>query len=638
MLKLDALDQLKQLKSDIKASRNLQFGRVKGTGQKFGFVSLDSGRDVFLPPNEMLRALPGDRVEVEIKKDDRNKTFAQIERLVESTNKEFFGKYVTKGSAHFAEADFDGSTRWIFIPPNKRGKAKAGDLLKCKLAQHPIKSGKPQAHIVENLGNESVAGIEWTYSLAKHHIGETWSKPAESELAALTEERVEELCSQRTDLSEKPFFTIDGERTRDMDDALCIESNGAGWTLFVAIADPEALISSAPELEEQILQRGASMYAPAKTVPMLPERLSSDLCSLVEGKKRLAKVFQIEVSENGELGKFELTQATICSVQKLSYAQASDAENQDVAEPVGSQLVLLKELAETALAWRKKNACVQQGKTEFFLELNEAQKIESINPRPVHVAHRWVEECMLLANRCAALYLAEHAESSLYIGHAGARADRIESLQQVFSEELESLSGLTITELPDFKKLMQTLDSDDSLAELKQLLLRQLERAEFKTTPAPHFGLGFDVYTTVTSPLRKANDYLVHKQLRQILTNEAVSAIDKKTIQVIDDKQDDIRKAVFDIEQWLKCEYMLRQKDVFDAEVVRVFTTGVQLRLKCNGIEGVISTRDIDGKCSFNLDRMQLKTPIGEFKLLQEVKVKTKRVDWSKKQIQFELA
>ena len=97
MLKLDALDQLKQLKSDIKASRNLQLGRVKGTGQKFGFVALDSGKDVFLPPTEMLRVLPGDRVEVEIQKDEKNKTFARIERMVESVNKEFFGSTLQKG-------------------------------------------------------------------------------------------------------------------------------------------------------------------------------------------------------------------------------------------------------------------------------------------------------------------------------------------------------------------------------------------------------------------------------------------------------------------------------------------------------------------------------------------------------------
>ena len=638
MLKLDALDQLKQLKSDIKASRNLQLGRVKGTGQKFGFVTLDSGRDVFLPPAEMLRVLPGDRVEVEIKKDDRNKTFAHVERLVESKNKEFFGKYVAKGTAHFAEADFDGSTRWIFIPPNKRGKTKVGDLLKCKLTQHPIKNGKPQAHIVEVLGNESSQGIEWVYSLAKHHIAKAWSKPAEKELASLSEDRIESLCSEREDLSDIPFFTIDGERTRDMDDALHIESNDKGWILSVAIADPEALLNATPSLEQEVLERSASLYAPGKIVPMLPEKLSSDLCSLVEGKKRLAKVFKIRVNENGELTDFSISQASILSAQKVSYAQASDLESSELKLAVAAQLPLLKSLAETMLAWRKSNACVQQSRAEFYLELNEKQKIEAIKPRETHVAHAWVEECMLLVNRCAARYLADNAKSSIYIAHSGARADRVDSLQQVLSESVDALKELKLAELSGFKQVMQTLSDNDDLAELKQLLVRQLERTEFTSDPAPHFGLGFDMYTTVTSPLRKANDYLLHKQLRKILTEQGLEAVDKKFVNAIDAKQDDIRKAVFDIEQWLKCEYMMRQQDVFDAEVVRVFTTGVQLRLKVNGIEGVISTRDIEGKCSFNQDRMHLKTSVGDFQLLQEVKVKPKRVDWSKKQIQFELA
>lgn len=637
MLKLDALDQLKQLKSDIKASRNLQLGRVKGTGQKFGFVTLDSGRDIFLPPTEMLRVLPGDRIEVEIKKDDKNKVFAQVERLVESTNKEFFGKYVAKGTAHFAEADFDGSTRWIFIPPNKRGKAKVGDLLQCKLVQHPIKSGKPQAHIVEILGNESSKGIEWVYSLAKHHIAEVWSQSAQNELDALNEESVEALFTGREDLSSQPFFTIDGERTRDMDDALAVESTENGWVLSVAIADPEALVSETRELESAILARAASLYAPGKIVPMMPEKLSSDLCSLVEGKKRLAKVFRLEISESGELVDCSISQAIVCSVQKLSYAQASDLGNAELSPLVAEQLPKLQSLAEAVLSWRRSNACVQPSRTEFYLELNEGQKIEAIKPRDVHVAHGWVEECMLLVNRCAAEYLAGKAESSLYISHAGARPDRIESLQQVLAELVDALQEPQLAELSGFRQVMQQLNADESLAEARQLLLRQLERTEFKAKPAPHFGLGFDVYTTVTSPLRKANDYLVHKQLRQILSEGASAHIDTKSIQAIDAKQDDIRKAVFDIEQWLKCEYMMRQQGEFEAEVVRVFTTGLQVRLKDNGIEGVISTRDIDGKCSFNQDRMHLKTAVGEFCLLQSLKVKPKRVDWSKKQIQFSL-
>ena len=358
----------------------------------------------------------------------------------------------------------------------------------------------------------------------------------------------------------------------------------------------------------------------------------------LEGKKRLAKVFKIQVSETGELTDFTISQAAITSAQKLSYAQASGVESIQLKSVVAEQLPLLQSLSEKMLEWRRENACVQQGRTEFYLELNDKQKIEAIKPRETHTAHAWVEECMLLVNRCAARYLAENTKSSIYISHAGARTDRVESLQQVLAESIDSLKEIKLSELSGFIQAMQELSKNEDLAELKQLLLRQLERTEFKSNPEPHFGLGFELYTTVTSPLRKANDYLLHKQLRQILSEDDSPVLDKNVVNAIDAKQDEIRKAVFDIEQWLKCEYMMRQQDVFDAEVVRVFTTGIQLRLKANGIEGVINTRDIEGKCSFNQDRMHLKTSVGDFCLLQEVKVKPKRVDWSKKQIQFGLA
>ena len=634
MLKLDALDQLKQLKSDIKASRNLQLGRVKGTGQKFGFVALDSGKDVFLPPTEMLRVLPGDRVEVEIQKDEKNKTFARIERMVESVNKVFFGKYVAKGPAHFAEADFDGSTRWIFIPPNKRGKTKEGDLLRCKLIQHPIKNGKPQAHILENLGSEKQVGIEWVYSLAKHYIAQEWSARAKAELDALNEESLEALFSARKDYRAKAFFTIDGEKTTDMDDALFIEPNGDGWTVFVAIADPEALLHSSPTLESEFLARGASLYSPGTTVPMLPEKISSDLCSLAEGKPRLAKVVCVEVDGAGAIQSFDIDSAVVCSHQKLSYMQASE---QNIDSPVKEQLERLKVLAGVLLNWRQENANVQSSRQEFYIELNENKKIAAIKPRVSHEAHSWVEECMLLANRCIAKYLQDHTASSLYIGHSGVRADRLETLEKVLREHVDALKDISLSELAGFRTAIRVLFSDQALAPYKNLLLRQLERTEYCDAPKPHFGLGFDCYTTFTSPLRKANDYLIHKQIREFQESGNASAIDKRRIQRIEEKQDAIRKSVYDIDQSLKCEFMSRQSGTYEAEVVRVFTTGMQVRIVENGVEGLLSSKDIEGKCSFNQELMQMKTSAGTFDLGQKLTVEVRRIDWSKKQIQFSL-
>lgn len=637
MLKLDALNQLKQLKTDIKASRNLQLGHVKGTGQKFGFVSLDSGKDVFLPPSEMLRVLPGDRVEVEIKKDDKNKTFAQVERLVESNSKEFFARYVSKGPAHFAEADFDGSTRWIFIPPNKRGKTKEGSLLKCRLAQHPIKSGKPQAHIIEVIGHDKDQGIEWNYSLAKHRIQQTWSEQTEAALKDLNEETVEALFEGRTDLSEKPFFTIDGEHTSDMDDALCIEAQAKGWKLWVAIADPEALLCTMPKLEDEILSRSSALYAPGKVVPMMPREISSELSSLLEGKKRLAKVFEIEVSEEGEIASYSLQQAVVCSVKKLSYAQASDLENTEFEAPLQEQLNALKALADKTQKWRRAHANVQAPRTEFYIELNEEQKINDIKPRAEHLAHSWVEECMLLANRCAARFLNDKSEKSVFIGHAGIRSDRLDAFSKLVKARVEALADVDFSTLEGFIQLAQTLRNDESLDDLNKILMRQLERTEYKQNAVPHFGLGFSEYTTFTSPLRKANDYLLHKQVRSLLSNDVEFSPSKAQITAIDQGQDAIRRSVFDLEQWLKCEFITRNKAEFEAEVVRVFTSGMQVRLIKNGIEGVINSRDIEGKCSFNQDLMQLSTQLGVFQLGQTVKVTLKQVDWGKKQIQFKL-
>lgn len=638
MLKLDALNQLKQLKSDIKASRDLQFGRVKGTGQKFAFVSLESGRDVFLPPDEMLKVLPGDRIEVEIKKDDKNKTFAKVERLIESSNKIFFGKYVSKGAAHFAEADFDGTSRWIFIPPNKRGNAKVGDLLQCKLVQHPIKNGKPQAHILDNLGNEKDAGIEWTYSLKKHGIEEAWSEKSEQDLKTLTEDLVAKLCAEREDFSQHAFFTIDGERTTDMDDALCIDENSDGWKLLVAIADPEALVKHAPVLEKEALQRGASLYAPNKVVSMLPEEVSANLASLVEGKTRLAKVFTIQVSKDGDVALEKISLGSVTSAQKLSYTQASDDALDGVNENVRPQVIALKGLAEALLEKRKSTANVQPSRSDFFIELNADQKIEAIHPRTSVAAHAWVEECMLAVNRCAAQYFAENAKSALYISHSGVRADRLESLSTVLNEKLPELKEFDLANLDGFVSIFRALQADDEREYLRQLMLRQLDRTGFSLEKAPHFALGFDAYTTISSPLRKANDYLLHRLLTSLIESNVGDSLTTKDLESIEEKQDAIRKSVFDIEQSLKCEYMTRQSGEFDAEVVRVFTTGMQVRVLDNGIEGVIATRDIEGKCSFNQDLMQLKTSKGEFTLAQKLKVSLKRVDWSKKQIQFSLA
>lgn len=641
MLKLDTLNQLKQLKTDIKASRNIENGTVKGSAHKFGFVTLDSGKDVYLPPDEMQKVLPGDRVEVEILKDAKKKKMAKIERLLESPTNVFCGKYVTKGKTHFVEPDIPGLSRWLFVPPQKRKHAKAQDLVKCRITQHPFKTGNAQASVIEILGNDKVVGIERSYVCSKYDISTNWNEQVEAQLATLDENSIEAKKAGREDLTNVPFITIDAETTIDMDDALFATENDQGWMLSVAIADPCALIEKDSPIDKSAMLRATSIYFPGEQVPMLPEKLAGDLCSLVEGKDRLVKVINIQVMSDGALGQYQLSNAVIRSRQKLSYSDVSNhlsADSSTIEAAVKSSIVSLKALSDALLLWREKNLLTQKNRTEFSILLDEKQKISSITERPSTLAHKIVEESMVAANRCMAELLAESGQDSLFITHNGVRSDRLESVQNIVREQVPGCGNADLSTLSDFVQVMNTVSSSDDLKPLHLVLTRQLEKSRQLSRPSPHFGMGLKQYTTFTSPLRKANDYLIHQQLNTIEDGKPVAAIDAKLLEKLEIKFQNARGAVFDVEQWLKCQFMVKNKETHQATVLRTFSTGFQVRLLENGIEGFVSTKEMDGKYSFNQDQLSLTGKALSFNLDQVIDVRVKQIDWSRKQIQFELS
>lgn len=636
MLKNDALSQLKQLKRDIKASRNLHEGVVKGTSNKFGFVTLDSGKDIFLPADEMAKVLPGDHIEVEVIKEPKNKTYALVERLISSPTKEFYGKYLTKGNAHFVEADIQGLSQWMFVPPPKRKNAKAKDLVRCKLTQHPIKNGKAQAAVVEIIGAEQDDGIEMKYAMSKHGITMDWPQAVLDELVELSESDVERLSEGREDLTDIPFVTIDSSSTKDLDDALWAEANDDGWLLRVAIADPVALIKEKSALDKEALKRATAVYFPGQVVPMLPPLISSELGSLNEGKKRLARVIELVVSSEGELGSVTLRNAIVCSVSKLSYTSAEELiEGADVENVVQPVIRKLSEVAAALAKWRQENAIIQPRKPEFYIELNDRQKIAAIHPKVQTSAHSLVEECMVAANRSIALYLIEQELPGIFIRHDGVREDRREALTEVIKKQAPD-SGLSdISDPIDYAKCVRKLLANEETHSLFSLWSRQLCRTELSAEAGPHFAMGLSSYTTFTSPLRKATDYMLHRQIQKHMDGKVASAIDSADLLTLDARLQASRAAVYDVDQWLKCQFMNKQTEAQEAVVTRVFAAGCQVRLVSNGIEGFLAVRELPGKFSYNQDQMILKGEAYQFHLDQVILVRKKLIDWSRKQIQF---
>ena len=293
MLNQDSLSQLKGLKSQMEAEKERAEAVIKGTQSRYGFAVLDDGREIFIPPDEMLKVFPGDRVMVCIRPTSDNKTIADIEKLVNSPLGEFTGRCVRKGKAVFVEPDLQQLNRWLFLPPHARNGVKEGDYLRCAILRHPVRDGKPQAKVLTVLGDSTTPGIENLYSMAKYRLACEWSSASKQEVERLVAECKPLETGKRRDLTDLEFISIDTTKTQDIDDALYAEISNDGWTLFVAIADPTAYIDQDSELHRDIAARGASVYFHGDVLPMLPEQLSQDTCALSEGSDRAALVCQV---------------------------------------------------------------------------------------------------------------------------------------------------------------------------------------------------------------------------------------------------------------------------------------------------------------------------------------------------------
>ncbi|MEZ5567088.1 MAG: RNB domain-containing ribonuclease [Halioglobus sp.] len=319
MLSQESLSQLKGLKSQMEAEKERAEAVVKGTQARYGFAVLDDGREIFIPPQEMLKAFPEDRVKVCIRPAADNKTVADIEKLVDSPLADFTGRCVRKGKALFVEPDLPHLRRWLFIPPHARNGVKEHDYVRGAILRHPIRDGKPQAKILAVIGDDATPGIENLYCMAKYRLPTQWSNASKQEVAACLASPGPLATERRRDLTDLEFVSIDAAKTQDIDDVLYAESSNNGWTLFVGIADPTAYIGDSASLREDIAARATSVYFHGDLLPMLPEELSQGSCALSEGSDRAALVCKISVSDAGEIGDFEFIEATIRSRGKLSY-------------------------------------------------------------------------------------------------------------------------------------------------------------------------------------------------------------------------------------------------------------------------------------------------------------------------------
>ncbi|QFT84528.1 Exoribonuclease 2 [Halomonas sp. THAF12] len=584
---------LAQLKQQIRDNTPRVEGVIKATDRGFGFLETDDGDSYFVPPPAMKQVLHGDRVEAILHEEGEKKS-VEPDTLIESGMERFIAR-VKKRDGRLSVIPDHPSMNAPLKARVKRSLDEAslgeGDWVVVRLVRHPL---KPEdrgffTQIDELVAKTDNPAVPWRVTLARHALEQEC--PDAGDDWPLRDEGLE-----REDLTAEPFFTIDGEKTRDMDDALRVERReGGGWTLNVAIADPTAYVEEGHAADLEARTRAFTVYLPGQNVTMLPEALADDLCSLWEDRDRPVLACALNIEADGSLGEYRFFAATARSHAKLVYDNVSDwLEGQGdwaPSEAIGEQLEALRELTEARAGWRARHALVFKDRPDYVFDLDEAGNVLGIRTEERRIANRMIEESMIAANACCADLLSQHVGHGIFNVHRAFEADKAEAAQEFLAGQEIQVELEALTELPRYRELKRELEGRED-AWLDARLRRFQGFTSMSAQPGPHFGLGLDAYATWTSPIRKYGDMVNHRLIKRVLKGEQAPAeASQELTEQLTERRRLNRLAERDVKDWLYVRYLTPSAEAgesFEAEIIAINRGGMRVRLTANGATAFI--------------------------------------------------
>ena len=449
------------------------------------------------------------------------------------------------------------------------------------------------------------------------------------------------------------MVTIDGEDSRDFDDAVYCEPHGKGWRLIVAIADVSSYVLPGTALENEARLRGTSVYFPGQVIPMLPEILSNGLCSINPSVDRLCLACELLISATGQVRDYRFFEGVMRSWARLTYTevagggggaryQGAQQSAKGIAAP-GRSACLYKVLRKQ----RDKRGAIDFDTTETKIVFGRDRKIERIVPQERNDAHRMIEEFMVAANVAAAEYLLEHKIPALYRIHAGPSVQKLEDLRAFLAELGLSLGGGEQPQPKHYAKLLESVRERPDIRLIQTVLLRSLSQAVYSPDNTGHFGLAYEAYTHFTSPIRRFPDLLVHRAIRHLLAKKRPATFAHSHADMVSagehcsmtERRAD--EATRDAVDWLKCEYMQdKVGEVFAGLITGVTSFGLFVELRQVYVEGLLHITAL-GKDYYHFNPVKQHL-VGErtktvYRLADPITVKVVRVDLDERKIDFEL-
>ncbi len=584
---------LAQLKQQIQENLPKKEGTVKATDKGFGFLEVDSKTSYFIPPPYMKKCMHGDKVKAIIRT-EKDREQAEPEELLEQGLNRFIGRVklfkgklnVTPDHPQLKKLSLKAKTRKGI----KSDDLKEGDWVVAHLIRHPLKDDSGFfVEISEKITDADDKIAPWWVTLAQNDLPNSepegvdkWELKDDSDL-------------ERIDMTHVPFVTIDGESTKDMDDALYAKKTESGdFELTIAIADPTAYITPDSEMDKVARERGFTIYLPGRNIPMLPRDLADDLCSLIEGEVRPALCCSVTVAKDGVIGEdIKFFAANIKSHARLAYDHVSDwLENgtSDKWRPSEDIATIVRDLFEFSLAraeWREANAVVFPDRPDYRFELSEDNDVVAIHADMRRSANRLVEEAMITANICAGKTLQTSFNAGVFNTHAGFKAEKIEDVIALVNPEGDlPFTAESIATLEGFAALRRWLASQDT-SYLDNRIRKSQAYSEIGNQPLPHYAMGLDLYATWTSPIRKYGDMINHRMLKaHILGKEPVQTADDSVGEELAIHRKHHKIAERNVGDWLYARTLAEEpakETKFNGEIFDINRAGMRIRLVENG-------------------------------------------------------